>query len=127
MSRVLYIEDDPVSIKLVEGVLAKRAPIELLAATDAAEGLRLARDAAPELIVLDLGLPDRPGLEVLEELRSDEATRAVPVIVLTADTARGQEARLLVAGALAYLTKPLDEELLLALVDEVMRERSARG
>jgi DNA-binding response OmpR family regulator len=121
-ARVLYIEDDQVSVKAVENVLSRRPGLELVAVSKGDEGLALARGDRPLLIILDLGLPDRPGIDVLEELRSDRATREIPVMVLTADTTPEQQARLLVAGAFAYLTKPFSPELLLALVDEILKD-----
>jgi CheY-like chemotaxis protein len=90
---------------------------------NAADGIEKARSRQPALILLDLGLPDRPGIEVLEDLHSDPATEAIPVVVLTADATKEQEARLLVAGAIAYLTKPMDHDLFLALVDEILSRK----
>jgi CheY-like chemotaxis protein len=119
-SSVLYIEDSALAIKVVEEILAKRPTVDLVPAMTAADGLAKARGELPRMIILDLGLPDRPGIEVLEELRSDPDTSRIPVLVLTADTDPEMEARLLVAGALAYLTKPMDENLFLALVDETL-------
>jgi len=119
-SRVLYIEDSALAIKVVEEILAKRPTVDLVPAMTAADGIAKARSEQPRLIILDLGLPDRSGVEVLDELRADESTSQIPVLVLTADTDPEQEARLLVSGALAYLTKPMDENLFLALVDECL-------
>ena len=119
-ARILYIEDSEVSIELVRAILSRR-PVELIPALTGADGIDRARSQSPVMILLDLGLPDRPGIEVLEELRSDPATEGIPVVVLTADTNKEQEARLLVAGAMAYLTKPMDHDLFLALVDETLR------
>jgi CheY-like chemotaxis protein len=122
-ARVLYIEDSELSITVLEGVLAQRPTVDLVAAMDGSAGIEKARGVLPSLIILDLGLPDMPGIEVLEELRSAEETAKIPVIVLTADTDAQQEARLLEAGALAYLTKPMNEDLFLGLVDEVLSGR----
>jgi len=119
-SRVLYIEDSALAIRVVEEILGKRPTVDLIPAMTAADGIAKARSEQPRLIILDLGLPDRSGVEVLNELRADESTSQIPVLVLTADTDPEQEARLLVSGALAYLTKPMDENLFLALVDECL-------
>jgi CheY-like chemotaxis protein len=119
-SRILYIEDSALAIKVVEEILGKRPTVDLVPAMTAADGLERARNERPKMIILDLGLPDRPGIEVLGELQADERTSWIPVLVLTADTDPEQEARLLVSGALAYLTKPMDENLFLALVDECL-------
>ncbi len=71
-------------------------------------GLELAREHHPDLIVLDLHLPDMPGTEVLRRLRSDDTTREIPVVVLTADAGNRQSERVTQLGVAAYLTKPLD-------------------
>lgn len=118
--RVLCIEDSALSIKAVEEILSRRPTVDLVPAMTAAEGLELARSEPPKMIILDLGLPDRPGIEVLDELLADERTKSIPVVVLTAETAPVQQARLLMSGAIAYLTKPMNEELFLALVDECL-------
>jgi CheY-like chemotaxis protein len=122
-TRVLYIEDSEASIEVVRLILSQR-PVELIPAMNGAEGIEKARSRQPALILLDLGLPDRPGIEVLEDLHSDPATETIPVVVLTADTTKEQEARLLVAGAIAYLTKPMDHDLFLALVDEILSRKA---
>jgi len=119
-SKLLYIEDSALAIKVVEELLSRRPTVDLIPAMTAGEGIEKAREELPAMIILDLGLPDRPGIEVLEELRSDRGTSKIPVLVLTADTDPEMEARLLVAGALAYLTKPMDKNLFLALVDETL-------
>jgi CheY-like chemotaxis protein len=80
-------------------------------------GLELARDHRPQLILLDLHLPDMSGSEVLERLRHDPRTRSIPIVILSADATAGQVTRLLEQGAAAYLTKPLDVHELLTLVD----------
>ncbi len=71
-------------------------------------GLELAREHRPDLIVLDLHLPDMPGTEVLKRLKADEPTREIPVVVLTADASTSQAAHVKALGAAQYLTKPLD-------------------
>ena len=71
-------------------------------------GLDLARKHLPDLIFLDLHLPDLPGWEVLQHLQANEATRQIPVVVISADATARQIARLMAAGAYAYLTKPVD-------------------
>jgi CheY-like chemotaxis protein len=71
-------------------------------------GLELARKHSPDLVLLDLHLPDMPGWQVLAQLRADHATRDIPVIIISADATAPQVKRLLAAGARAYLTKPLD-------------------
>jgi CheY-like chemotaxis protein len=83
-------------------------------------GLELATEHQPALILLDLHLPDIPGDQVLQELRSNSATASIPVVVVSADATLGQQQRLLSAGALAYLTKPYEVQELLRIIDEAL-------
>ncbi len=82
--------------------------MELLSAIDGQLGLDLARSLSPDLILLDLHLPDVPGRQVLSQLQADKRTRDIPVVVISADATQSQIERLMDDGAYAYLTKPLD-------------------
>ncbi len=85
-------------------------------------GLDLAREHRPDLILLDLHLPDMPGEEFLLRLRAMPETREIPVVVISADATPGQTDRLLASGARGYLTKPVEVKKFLALLDEVSQE-----
>ena len=103
-----------------------RAPAKLIALSEAApEGLPSAPDAST--VAAHLGLPDMPGADVLRSLREDPVTGRIPVVVVSADATSGQKARLLGAGALAYLTKPIDVKELLTEVDLALDDRSDRA
>jgi signal transduction histidine kinase len=116
---VLYIEDNASNVRLVERLLKQRRPgVTLLNAGDGRIGIEMALRHKPDLILLDLHLPDTSGEEVLRLLWTDTCTREIPVAVLSADATLGQSRRLLAAGATAYLTKPLDVMRLLAVLDE---------
>ncbi len=115
---VLYIEDNLSNLRLIEQVLGRRPRTTLLSAMQGRLGLDLAREHRPDLILLDLHLPDLPGQEVLRRLLDEPRTREIPVLILSADATPGHVERLLAAGARAYLTKPLDVRQLLALVDK---------
>jgi PAS domain S-box-containing protein len=106
--RVLYIEDNFSNVTLVEQMLAERPTVELITAMQGRVGIELARKHLPDLVLLDLHLPDLPGWQVLGQLKADPATRNIPVIVISADATAPQIKRLLSSGARAYLTKPLD-------------------
>jgi signal transduction histidine kinase/CheY-like chemotaxis protein len=121
---VLYIEDNVPNLRLVERILARRQGVRLLSAIQGTLGTELAREHRPDLILLDLNLPDRPGVEVLASLRSDPRTADVPVVVVSADATPGQVDRLLDAGATDYLTKPFDVSRFLALVDDLLTNGS---
>ncbi|MBV8690850.1 MAG: response regulator [Actinobacteria bacterium] len=115
--KILYIEDNLSNLRLVERILARDVDIELISAMQGRLGPELAREHQPELILLDLHLPDTTGDEVLRQLRDDPQTASIPVAVVSADATAGQIRRLLAEGAVAYLTKPLDVAELRALVD----------
>jgi|tagenome__1003787_1003787.scaffolds.fasta_scaffold20085101_1 CheY-like chemotaxis protein len=116
---VLYIEDNVTNVRLVERMLATREQVTLISALDAKGGLALARRRRPALILLDLDLPDMHGTDVLDRLRAWPDTCDIPVVILTAEAAQASRARLLAAGAIAYVTKPFEMAELLALVDEL--------
>ncbi len=115
---VLYIEDDAVNFMLVERILEYRPGVTVQHAADGSLGLKLAQSRQPKLILLDLNLPDMHGAEVLRRLRTQPATAAIPVIILSADATPSQIERLLTAGAKNYLTKPYDIDPFLTVVDE---------
>lgn len=105
---VLYIEDNPSNHTLMERILADRLDVRLLTAIQGRMGLDLAREHSPDLIVLDLHLPDMSGDEVLRGLRGSPETCEIPVIVMSADSTPGQVAKVMAGGANEFLTKPLD-------------------
>ncbi len=118
---VLYIEDNLSNFSLVEQTLELLRPeTRLLAAMQGRLGLDMAAEHRPDLILLDLQLPDIPGDELLRRLRTDEKTREVPVVMISADATKGQGERLLALGARAYLTKPLDIQSFLRAFDEAL-------
>jgi CheY-like chemotaxis protein len=116
---VLYIEDNLPNVRLMERILQRRPGIDLFVATDGQTGLDLAVRHQPGLILIDLHLPDIPGREVLSRLQSDPRTFGIPVVVVSADASPGQIRRLREAGAHEFLTKPVDLDQILRLLDEV--------
>jgi DNA-binding response OmpR family regulator len=104
----------------MERVLTQRPGITLVHAPDGRTGLSLIRARRPDLVLLDLHLPDLDGEYVLRQLWFDPDTRALPVAVLTADATPARRRKLLMAGAVAYFTKPLDVADVLALVDRFL-------
>jgi CheY-like chemotaxis protein len=120
---VLYIEDNISNLTLVEQILQEDTGIQLLTAMQGRIGLDLARQHAPDLILLDLHLPDMQGLEVLAELQANEGTRHIPTIVLSADANPGQLQRLLDAGARDYITKPIDVTEFYRLLEQTVASR----
>jgi signal transduction histidine kinase/CheY-like chemotaxis protein len=117
---VLYIEDNPSNLRLVRRVLQRRPGVTLASAMQGLEGLELASTLAPDLILLDLDLPDVDGEEVLRRLRANQQTSEIPVVVVTADATAGRRTRLLAEGARGYLTKPLEVRAFLATLDGIL-------
>jgi CheY-like chemotaxis protein/anti-sigma regulatory factor (Ser/Thr protein kinase) len=118
---VLYIEDNPANVALMEGALHHRSDIRLLHAPKPALGLELARTERPSLVLLDIQLPGMDGYEVLRRLRMIEALRAVPVVAISANAMPSDLARGRAAGFNDYLTKPLDLARLQAVVDAALK------
>jgi CheY-like chemotaxis protein len=117
--RLLYIEDNLSNLLLIQKILGSRDTVELISAMQGRMGIDLAREHRPRLILLDLHLPDIPGEEVLRELGQDPRTEDIPVVVMSADATPSSVNRLLAAGAREYLTKPLDMETFLQVVDRL--------
>ena len=119
---VLYVEDNPSNVMLVRRLLTRRPAVRLVVACDGAAGLTLFREHRPDLVLLDLHLPQMDGAQVLAAVRGehDEALRSTPVVMVTADLTPGTERRLLDAGATAFLGKPLDVHELLGTVDRYL-------
>jgi PAS domain S-box-containing protein len=115
---VLYIEDNRSNVRLMERLLERRPGVRLIHAGDGHAGLATAREKQPDLIFLDLHLPDMSGEDVLHHLWQDPGLRAIPVAVLSADATADQGRRLKASGAVAYLTKPLEIRDVLRLIDE---------
>ncbi|MDH5784199.1 MAG: PAS domain S-box protein [Chromatiales bacterium] len=118
--RVLYIEDNPVNLKLVSKMIEKRTAITLLSAEEPVAGLQLAAENQPDLILLDINLPQMSGYEVLRHLREMAETREIPVIALSAnamveDLRRGEE-----AGFNGYLTKPINVKEFFAVLEHYL-------
>lgn len=121
-SDVLYIEDNLANVKLIERIFKRRPHVKLQMAMQGRLGLDLAKETQPDLVLLDLNLPDMDGKDVLLRLRQHPSTRDIPVVVLSADATPGQIQRLADAGATAYVTKPLQVTEFLNTVDGILEE-----
>ncbi|MGA2012930.1 MAG: PAS domain S-box protein [Solirubrobacteraceae bacterium] len=120
--RILYIEDNLSNLSLVQRIIAQAGGAEVIPAMQGGLGLELARDHRPDLILLDLHLPDIEGTEVLKRLHADHPE--IPVVVLTADARRSQDDVVRRLGATDCLTKPIDVSRLIALIANVLARRT---
>ena len=115
MAKVLIIEDNTANMTLAVFLL-ESAGHSVIGATNAEAGLTLAREEQPNLILMDIQLPGMDGLAATVLLKRDEATRAIPVIALTALAMKGDEARIRAAGCDGYIAKPLAYKDFLAVI-----------
>ena len=113
---VLYIEDSEADISAMREIVKARPGITLVCARTAAQGLAVAADA--DLVLLDLDLPDRPGIELLRAMHGDTRLRATPVIVVSAESRPQRIDECFDAGASQFLTKPLDAKQTLRAIDD---------
>lgn len=112
---ILIVEDTPANMTLATLILEKGG-YAVLQADNAAAGIALARSALPDLILMDIQLPGMSGLEATRILKDDPATRAIPVIAMTAFAMKGDEEKMLAAGCDGYLAKPIHYKELLAML-----------
>jgi len=115
MAKILIVEDNPANMKLAV-ILLQSANYTVLSATDAEAALSLARSERLDLILMDVQLPGMDGLQTVALLKRDEATRAIPVIALTALAMKGDEERIRAAGYDGYIAKPIRRQKFLATI-----------
>jgi CheY-like chemotaxis protein len=114
---VLYVEDNENNVRLVERMLRRRANVDLVIAINGHQGLRLAQDTAPRLILLDRRLPDMLGNDVLRQLKASAVTAKIPVVMVSGDSREGQATEILRLGADEFLPKPFDVNQFLTVID----------
>jgi len=118
---LLYVEDNPANVLLMEQI-AKRMSMRFLSAPSAEIGIALAASAKPDVIVMDINLPQMSGYEALARLRANPATAGIPVMALTANAMEKDIARGLAAGFVSYLTKPLRIEEIVNAIESAMEK-----
>jgi two-component system, cell cycle response regulator DivK len=116
---VLIVEDNPLNMKLFSAMIAAQG-YEVLQASDGSQGLDLAQRKHPDLIIMDIQLPSMSGLEVTQNLKSDNATRDIPIIATTAFALRGDEEVILASGCDGYMAKPIAISQFLELIETFM-------
>jgi CheY-like chemotaxis protein len=115
---LLYIEDNLANLRIVERIMSHWPGVRLISALQGSIGLDLARQHRPDLILLDVNLPDVPGDVVLQRLMAEPSTSGIPVVMISADATPGQIQRFRDIGAANYLTKPIDLPQFLALLED---------
>ena len=119
---VHYVEDNETNIEVMRGILAQREQIKLETTTLGLDGLTAIRNSMPDLVLLDMQLPDISGLELLRHLTQDDVLAAIPVVVVSADATTLQTQKALTSGALHYVTKPVDVASFLVMIDEILEQ-----
>lgn len=114
---LLYIEDNPANLRLVERLLARRPNLHLLSAGDATRGIKLAREYLPEVILMDINLPGISGIRALRLLREDPLTQHIPIVAVSANAMPHDIRKGLEAGFFRYLTKPIKVDEFMAVLD----------
>jgi len=117
---LLYVEDNPANLDLVEQLIARRPDLRLLSAADAELGIEFARAYLPELILMDINLPGVSGIEAMKILRADPATAHIPIIALSANALAHDIEKALAAGFFNYLTKPIKVDAFMAALDTAL-------
>ena len=118
---LLYVEDNPANLLLVEDLVARRADIRFLSARDGRSGVELALTALPDVILMDINLPGISGVQALHLLATNPLTSAIPVVALSANAMPADIVRGLEAGFFRYLTKPIRVAEFMATLDEAMQ------
>jgi len=120
--RILLIEDNAVNRRLAQFLLKSKG-YEVWEATNAPEAFATLRERRPDLILMDIQLPEVDGLTATRHLKADPATRDIPVVAVTSYAMRGDEAMALAAGCSGYVTKPIDKALFLDTVAKILADR----
>ena len=125
---LLYVEDNPANLELVEQLVARRPDLRMLGAADGALGIEYARTCLPEVILMDINLPGVSGIEAMKILRADPATAHIPIIALSANAVPHDIEKGLEAGFFNYLTKPIKVTQFMEALDAALAfAKSAPG
>jgi PAS domain S-box-containing protein len=124
---LLYVEDNPANLKLVEQLIARRPTLRLLTAVDSNQGIQLARAHQPDVILMDINLPGISGIEAMKILRDDPTTAHIPIVALSANAMPRDVAKGLEAGFFSYLTKPIKVPEFMAALDAALYSAHAHA
>ncbi|AAZ36001.1 response regulator [Pseudomonas savastanoi pv. phaseolicola] len=122
MAQILIIEDNAANMRLTE-LLLTSAGHSVLSAVDAETGLKLARERQPDLILMDIHLPEMDGLSATALLKKDAGTAAIPVVALTAMAMKEDKEKIRLAGCNAYIIKPLRYKELYRVIDTLLEKK----
>jgi CheY-like chemotaxis protein len=120
-NRILCVEDNPQNMRLVRKILCS-AGYEVIEAIDGNAGIAAAHDKMPDLILMDVNLPDIDGLEATRRLKADSQVSAIPILALTANAMHGDRERCLEAGCDGYIPKPITKNELLNTVAHFVKQ-----
>ncbi len=123
IASILYVEDMETNAELMSMFIKQEAGLELLLAATAQEGIEIAREKQPDLIIMDINLPGMDGFQALERLKSSHKTSHIPVVALSAEAMQSHINKGLEAGFLHYLTKPVKLDQLLVIIDEILKSK----
>ena len=123
---LLYVEDNPANLELVEELVARRSDLRMLSAADGDLGIEFARAYQPDVILMDINLPGISGVEAMKILRADPSTAHIPIIALSANAVPRDIARGLDAGFFNYLTKPIKVDQFMAALDVALKFSQTR-
>ena len=124
---LLYVEDNPANLMLVEDLIARRPDIRLLTARDGNRGIEIARASLPDVILMDINLPGISGIQALKVLAQDAATARIPVVALSANAVPRDIARGMEAGFFRYLTKPIKVNEFMGTLDVALKFADAHA
>lgn len=122
--RILIVEDNPMNRRLAQFLLRSRG-YEVWEAVSVVEALALLRERRPDLILMDIQLPEVDGLEGTRRVKGRAETRDIPIIAVTSYAMRGDDTKALAAGCEAYITKPIDKRLFLETVEKILATAAA--
>jgi PAS domain S-box-containing protein len=124
---LLYVEDNPANLELVEQLVARRADLRMMSATDGKQGVDIARSFLPEVILMDINLPGLSGIEAMQILRADPSTSHIPIIALSANAVPRDVEKGIEAGFFSYLTKPIKVDRFMDALNVALRSAQAKS
>jgi CheY-like chemotaxis protein len=123
--RILVVEDNPLNLELASDLL-EASGFEVISARTGEAGIKLAQEAQPHLILMDLSLPGMDGIEATKALKANAQTGHIPIIAVTAHAMKGDEQKALAVGCEGYITKPIDTRMFPVLVLQFLQRTTAR-